>query len=117
MSQKLITGRKLKETELQPRTPFYSSCLYLLVGHESHKSDGKLEASASSGRSGAMGETAGRATGYNTRERGLEVIIINKEFFVFWFLFLGVLSWTLLIPVPGSSFLRPRFWAFCPGHS
>jgi hypothetical protein len=95
MSQKLITGRKLKETELQPRTPFYSSCLYLLVGHESHKSDGKLEASASSGRSGAMGETAGRATGYNTRERDLEVIIMNKEFFVFWFLFLGVLSWAV----------------------
>ena len=40
------------------------------------------------------------------RQRGLEVIIINC--------LQGVL---FLILVPQASFLRPRFWAFCPGRS
>jgi hypothetical protein len=58
----------------------------------------QLEASASSGLSGAMGETTGHATG--SWACGL---------LLFRFLFLGVLSWALLILVPGSSFLNSRF--------
>jgi hypothetical protein len=60
-------------------------------------SEQQLEASASSGRSGAMGETTGRAIGhaigYNTGSGALWVTIINK-----------VLT-------------RFCFWAFCPGRS
>jgi hypothetical protein len=94
----------------------------------------QLEASASSGRSGAMGETTGRATGhaigYNTGSGALWVTIINKVLTRFWILvfgrfvlgapgprslilvpqasFLGVLSWALLILVLRFLSGRPR---------
>ena len=67
----------------------------------------QLEASASSGRSGAMGETTGRATGhaigYNTGSGALWVTIINKVLTRFW-----ILSWALLVLVLRFLSGRPR---------